>query len=417
MKYYFRNKFSLLSVIVIPPLILMSLALTVFTYEGKGFSIGIVTDYYRSNELDSALNILIVEIDTTIGSAGNIESKKENISYDNKDQLQAAFNYNKTIQNADFMLLISTERIQGVYKKGYFPVPTFGLGALDPKVQGIPDNNGNSGTSNFTYVWMMGGLESELKNFKEQVPNENLTILADYGTALSLQSVDGKNEVTLLENKLEASIQVLEIGDDISASLEKLNPVTDAVFNTNLGLRSSADIQEIANHSIEKKLPSFSNEKNDVYQGILASYSDDNRFDQLTRKLGVMVDEALGGAPLQEVEVQTVSYENLYINEGFAASTGFGVPLEVEFNTESIRMKDVFPAYPLEGVLGFAFNKNLDITISKPAIQNVKAARSAVLPNLDLALAGCHINSKSAYNTMIFIPCSTAFFWVQLQGI
>jgi ABC-type Na+ efflux pump permease subunit len=81
MKYYFRNKFSLLSVIVIPPLILMSLALTVFTYEGKGFSIGIVTDYYRSNELDSALNILIVEIDTTIGSAGNIESKKENISY------------------------------------------------------------------------------------------------------------------------------------------------------------------------------------------------------------------------------------------------------------------------------------------------------------------------------------------------
>jgi hypothetical protein len=38
----------------------MSLALTVFTYEGKGFSIGIVTDYYRSNDSDKG-DIIRVE--------------------------------------------------------------------------------------------------------------------------------------------------------------------------------------------------------------------------------------------------------------------------------------------------------------------------------------------------------------------
>jgi hypothetical protein len=44
---------------------------------------------------------------------------------------------------------------------------------------------------------------------------------------------------------------------------------------------------------MERKLPSFSSQQDHVYQGILASLADDNRFSQLIRKLSVMVDETI----------------------------------------------------------------------------------------------------------------------------
>jgi maleate cis-trans isomerase len=103
-----------------------------------------------------------------------------------------------------------------------------------------------------------------------------------------------------LEKELDASINVVELEDDIRLAFEKLDPETDAVYISDLGVRSKDEIRSLADQLIIKGLPSFSSNKWHVDQGIMACMAADNSFDQIMRKLGVMVDEALAGKPLSE---------------------------------------------------------------------------------------------------------------------
>jgi hypothetical protein len=77
------------------------------------------------------------------------------------------------------------------------------------------------------------------------------------------------------------------------------------------------------------------------------------------------------------MEVKTVNFENLFINEETAIAIDLDLPLEVIFTAKSLKVKDGLPVYSLEDVLEFVFTKNLDITISRQdielAIQDVKA--------------------------------------------
>jgi outer membrane protein TolC len=400
MKYH--NHIAQPTVSGIATILLLAFLLSLHPLRAQDYSLGVITDYPKSVQLDSVLEIMTDQIDRTIGATGRVILDNEDISYGNATRSQIVDNYIKISQIKDFIILVGGESVKGVYNNGKFPKPTFGIGIIDPAIQGIPYNNGKSGTPNFTYIWANSGLASNLKKFQELIPYRHLTILADYATAISLQSAAGNPQLALLENTLNADISVLEVGADIGASINNIADETDAVYISNIGIRSDIEIQSLANQLIEKKLPSFSSQKNHVNQGILACLADDDSFSQLVRKLGVMVDETISGKPLQEMEVKTANFESLYINDATADALGIGLPLDIVFTSKSVKVKNGMPVYSLEDVLEFAFNKNLNIAISKQdidlAIQDVKAARSAVIPNLDLFLNGRQINEESANN-------------------
>lgn len=380
--------------------ILILLMILLQPLRAQDFSLGVVTDYNQTTELDSILKLMVNQIDQTLGSLRNIDLNRENISFDNVTQEKAAANYGNIADKTDLVILIGGKSIKGVYDNGQFPVPTFGIGVIDPVIQGIQYSNGKSGIPNFTYIWATNGLEKNLSEFKKLVPFEHLTILANPGTALSLNSNSGNQGMILMEEKLMAGIQTLEMENDIAASLEKLNPETDAVYISDLGVRKPGEIRELAKLLIEKKLPSFSGEKSHVYDGIFACLAHDNSFAQLLRKLGIMVDEALSGKPLEEMEVKTVYSESLFINEQTASAINLTLPFEVLFAAKTVKANDGVPVYSLETIIELAFNNNLNIVMSKQdvelALEEVKAARSSVLPNLDLSLNARQINNESA---------------------
>jgi outer membrane protein len=203
-----------------------------------------------------------------------------------------------------------------------------------------------------------------------------------------------------LKKELDASINVVELEDDIRLAFEKLDPETDAVYISDLGVRSKDEIRSLADQLIIKGLPSFSSNKWHVDQGIMACMAADNSFDQIMRKLGVMVDEALAGKPLSEMEVRTTFSERLFINENTANSISLSLPFEVLFIAKLVKTENGLPVYSLSQIMELAFEHNLSITISQQdvelAIQDVKLARSAVLPNLDLTVNAKQINEESA---------------------
>jgi outer membrane protein len=279
-------------------------------------------------------------------------------------------------------------------------LPTFGLGVIDPAIQDIPFVKGKSGIANFTYIWSSNGLEADLTEFQKIVPFKNLTLLTNPGAAYSIMSDEQNAALIALEKELDASINVVELEDDIRLAFEKLDPETDAVYISDLGVRSKDEIRSLADQLIIKGLPSFSSNKWHVDQGIMACMAADNSFDQIMRKLGVMVDEALAGKPLSEMEVRTTFSERLFINENTANSISLSLPFEVLFIAKLVKTENGLPVYSLSQIMELAFEHNLSITISQQdvelAIQDVKLARSAVLPNLDLTVNAKQINEESA---------------------
>jgi len=368
--------------------------------KAQEFKIGIVTDFPQSFEIDSILRMMVNQIDQTTGTGKAVIFASADVSYNNTSFEEAAENYSQLAERIDLVILIGGISIKGVTSLEHFPVPTFGLGVIDPLIQEFPYQEGRSGTPNFTYIWSTNGLEVDLTEFKKIVPFEHLTLLVNPGTALSLIS-EGHNEgIIKLEEELGATISILEMEEDIHLALEELSHETDAVYISDLGVRSNDEIRELANQLIEKGLPSFTGNEWHVNQGILASMAGDNSFGRVIRKLGVMVDEALAGKPLEKMEVRTFYDERLFINENTANALKLTFPFEVLFTAKSVKVDAGMPVYSLSDILELAFENNLSISISNQdielAIQEVNFARAAVLPNLELSVNGRQINEESA---------------------
>jgi outer membrane protein len=381
-------------------ILLLVFLVIIFPATAQEFKIGVVTDFGKTAEMDSVLRLMVNQIDQTIGSSKNVTLNANDVSYDNSDFQTAVENYNQLLKRTDLVILIGGNSVKGISGLKTHPLPTFGLGVIDPAIQDIPFVKGKSGIANFTYIWSSNGLEADLTEFQKIVPFKNLTLLTNPGAAYSIMSDEQNAALIALEKELDASINVVELEDDIRLAFEKLDPETDAVYISDLGVRSKDEIRSLADQLIIKGLPSFSSNKWHVDQGIMACMAADNSFDQIMRKLGVMVDEALAGKPLSEMEVRTTFSERLFINENTANSISLSLPFEVLFIAKLVKTENGLPVYSLSQIMELAFEHNLSITISQQdvelAIQDVKLARSAVLPNLDLTVNAKQINEESA---------------------
>ena len=380
-------------------LIIPVLLILLLPASAQEIKVGVVTDFVKSPELDSIIQIIVRQFDQTVGAGKEIVLQKENVSYKNLTPEETVKNYFGIANKTDLVVLIGGNSNKAVASQKQFPKPTFGIGIIDPLIQEIPYVNGTSGIPNFTYICSLNRLETDLATFKKVVPFKHLTFMVNPGTTITLDENKTNSGLNALEKKLGIKIDVLEMGRDIDALMNGINAETDAVYISDLGIMSDAEIRELANRLVERGLPSFSGNTRDVYQGIMACQADDKSFDILIRKLGVMVDDALAGKPLESMEVSISYSESLSINEKTAAALNINLPFELLFTSKSIKDGGGLPVYSLNQIIELAFKNNLKIAISNQeielAMQNIQTAKSAVLPNLDLYMNGRQINEEN----------------------
>lgn len=399
---------------------LIILLTSLVSARAQEYKIGVVTDFVQSVELDSIIQTIVNQFDQTLGSGKEVILLKENVSYQNLTLKETAKNYGIIAAKTNLVVLIGGNSIKAVSKQKSFPKPTLGIGVLDPLIQEIPYVNGKSGISNFTYICAVNRLETDLSTFKKIVPFKHLTFMVNPGTTISLNENKTNTGLSSLEEKLGIKIDILEMGKDVEVLMNGIKTETDAVYISDLGIMSNAEIRHLSNRLVERKLPSFSGNTRDVYQGIMACQADENSFDVLLRKLGVMVDDAFTGKPLENMDV-TINYaESLSINERTLAALNINLPFELLFTSKSVKESGGLPTYSFENIIEIAFKNNLKIAISNQeielAIQHVKTAKSAVLPNLDLFMSGRQINVESA-NAMADQPQSLVSGKLQLDQV
>ena len=374
---------------------------TAFAGYAQTLNMGILTDFERSSDLDSVFQIILNEIDRTTRPAHVVLVDSMNgISYgiDNPEDAQRA--YNRLAKSSDFIILLGANSIKGCAASGPLPVPTIGLGFIDPHLQDLPYENGKTGVKNFTYIRPARDLKRELAVFRQVVPFEHLTLLVDKSTSSAYQKEKGVQYLDSLERQLSIDIRILQIGSDFNKSLSSLPTDTDAVYVSYLLGKTAADIQTMAEILQAKKIPSFSSQKFHVDHGIMACISDKNDFEQVTRKLAIMVDEALNGALLSDMPVDINFKEDLFINSRTVKELGIPLSFEILFTANFIDDDKDLPVYSLEEVMERTLENNIGIKISNQdislAIQDARSAKTAMLPFLDLGINGRQINVESA---------------------
>ncbi|SMO39114.1 Outer membrane protein TolC [Saccharicrinis carchari] len=377
----------------------------IFTHSQTTVKIGVVSDFEMAGVMSDFLHTeLIGQIQKTVGSAYSIQLEDDNLFMAQRTPEAVVQSYQKLTPRCNIILVMGAVSLNGILQIKNYPVPTLVLGVIDPDVQGVPHSlTGTSGISNFSYLLASQNIREELVAFKNLARIDNITILFDSATHNAIADNKTSEEVELLmeDEGLKVNISPVLL-NDIHNSLNKMPAQTQGVYIAMPYKFPGDEIQQIADYLIERNLPSFTMTKWQVNEGLMASISGNTGMDQLLKKTAVMVDGVLRGEDMANMPVALNTREQIYLNLSTAKKIGFSPSFDVLFSAELLEdgLANGRKEYSIEEVIEKAISTNLNISISKKddeyAAQEIKAARSQYLPDINLSATAMQINQERA---------------------
>ena len=381
-------------------LLLLVLTITTvhFVHGQKTISLGIISDFDSSDERNYGLNSkLLDQIQKSVGSSYSVSLEQSNSLTSGWDVQQTKLHYQRLTEQCDLILLIGGTSINGALRNETFSKPTIGLGVFNAEVQQIPYNqNGASGIPNFSYVLTSKDIQKELKGFKKLTEFKHITFLFDDRTYGSFDTELLNNKLKTLESDLKIKISTLPISHTGTIeSLEKMDPTTDAVFLAIPYEISENNVEQIIDQLNNAKIPTLAMNHKYISLGALATYSFNNGIDQVLKKTAIMIDDALRGEPLEQMNVNINQKEELYLNINTAREIGFSPSFETLFTANIIGdPAGDSPAkeYSFEEIVTKSIAENLNIKIANLDISlsenDVAYAKSQFLPYANSMLSG-----------------------------
>jgi len=413
-----RMAATLIALVFLPVLAHVIVPATALAAEVR---LGIIMDVPRNDRSQALLELMVDEMRKTLGSSHALR-------LDEADILSTDWNFDRTMDHyralcgqCDVIVLLGSGAIQEVVSDGAFCRPTLGLGVFEPELQGIPFQEiGVSGQENFSYVLTSSNIAAELKLFQGLVHFENLTLLLDRGFASP--TGDTAKGVRMLEDLLQAQVNVQILTDDVQASIESLPAATDAVYVWAPYGMETAKWETLAASLNDRRLPSFSVNRSGVDAGLMASLAADNEVSQALRKLAVMVDDVVRGESLAQMPVAVTHRQQLYMNSGTMRRLEFSPPFEMLFTADFTGPSPTESStiYGVRTLVETALAQNLDLKISELDValadQEQSTARSQYLPSFNLSSSYSAVNEEQT-NAMLGRSERTLRGSVQLQQL
>jgi outer membrane protein len=298
--------------------------------------------------------------------------------------------------DVDLVLALGPIASHDVSLRGPLPKPVVAPFVIDPGLQGLPESSGTSGVKNLSYLTIPTTMKRDVNVFLDVVPFTRLSILAN---KYLVESIPGLEErlSSEMENPdvIPTFVRVEDSGADALASLPE---DTEAVYLFPLVQLSESDYQGLIDGLNARGIPTFSYMgEEDVRKGVLAGLNPD-LFPRLTRRVGLNVQQILLGTDPGTIPYAFSAGERLFINLETAnligKFPGWGVITEAELIGDSGPPADRF--YTLQTVMVDAVAVNLDLLAAghflEAGAQEVKIARSPILPQLNLGAVGSIID-------------------------
>jgi|GEM_PF-151230 len=278
--------------------------------------------------------------------------------------------------------------------------PVIAAAVVDSDLQNFPLNKGVSGRRNFTYVTDFQGVEDNVRTFNKVVGFKHLVVLVDADLLRALPRLADK--ANALAAKLNLRITLMPVAANAAAVLAALPVDADAVYVTSLRL-NDADEHELIRGLNARRLPTFSGTgRADLEAGMLMTnggmQADATR---LARRLVLSIQRIAQGENMADFAVSFVAERRVVINMRTAQAIGFSPRWQDLTDAEQLYAEvTALPSLSLLDAMHAALMDNPALAASRARLESshddVRIARSSLLPSLDASVARTRIDADRA---------------------
>lgn len=368
----------------------------------RDYNIGILLDN-RNKKINSLLERLEDEVKAVVGEDANIHFLEKNILANEFNFELAELNYKKILENeTDIILVFGIINNQFISQIESFIKPTIVFGAVNSDLLNVDLTNKTSGIKNLAYLVEKESYRDDLKMLHE------ISGFSKVGIALDKEVVSTLPFEKIFDDalrELKSQYQIIPFTtiDDITSNLDNV----DALYLAGGFFLSNEEVGTLAQVLIDKKIPSFTlNDVQQVEGGLMATYQNQDNFDQFFRRISLTIETYINGTPLEDMPIYIDFTNQLSIN--FDTADLIDVPIKYSLMADAhfvggFKNLSSKEKYNLFELIDEVLENNLFLQSNQKEIelsqQEVKKAKSDYLPNLTIGGMGTYVDPDMAENS------------------
>jgi outer membrane protein TolC/ABC-type uncharacterized transport system substrate-binding protein len=272
---------------------------------------------------------------------------------------------------------------------------------LDADLQNLPRENGTSGVPNLTYVMIPTHFDRDIEVFREVVQFEKVAVLVNQPYADAIPTLGQMINETLQTSGWDGL--VIGVDQSVDSALAALPADVDAVHVGVLTQVSTEEVRRLAQGLIARRLPSYTVLGDDgVRNGFLLSITPQSFWLRVARRTALNIQRILLGEAASTLPVAFAREERLAINMRTARAIRVFPSWAVL--TEAVLIDaertDIERRLTLLDAAQEAVERNLDLAAQEFVVaagaQDIRAARSVLLPQAELSALGTLIDKDRA---------------------
>ncbi len=279
--------------------------------------------------------------------------------------------------------------------------PMLSMLVADRVLQGFPFKNGKSNKKNFTYVSTSTSIEQELKAFHQLIPFKQLVLPIDPVIMRAMPKL--KSMIDRIQQNMKFTVNFVTVSSSMTEVIDQWPAATDALYLPPHPRFSNQDIRDFADQLNQRNIATFSLlGRSDLELGFLATLNgrtiDELRF---ARRIALMTQSILLGQNASQLNVELEQTPKLALNMQTARTIGFSPSWRVLETAELL-----FNDSPQDQIthLTDAMHRAVAVNLELQADQyniilaedQVDQSRAPLLPQINIALSGSHIDQDHA---------------------
>ena len=301
--------------------------------------------------------------------------------------------------DVDIILVFGIVNNIALYQQKIYKKPVVVFGSVNSDFIDIPKDQKTTGINNIAYIIAPLSYSKDLDAFRSIYDYKKIGILVDdyLPEALPIKELfdsyfgDKDATYTLIELPKDGDVSNL-VGD------------VDAVY-----LAGGFDLSETAFKTLissinKKQLPSFSAyRKQDVENGILATYQPESNLDQFFRRIALDVESIINGTNPSELPILLEYKNRLSLNFNTAKEIKFPLRYSMLGTVDILGGENNFTAenaYSLLDIMNGVIDRNIGLEVERRNIdlstQDVKTAKSNFLPDVSASATAAYVDPRLA---------------------
>ncbi len=290
-----------------------------------------------------------------------------------------------------------------------WPTPVIAASVFDAALQGFPETNGASGVANLAYVAPPppGPVSRDLARFRDLASFGRVAILVDEVAAVTFATFI--EQLTETAAELEIALEPVPVGATAASGLDRLPDDAEAVYLTPLSRMNSGEFELLAEGLAARRLPSFSYSADDVARGVMASLGSVD-LPRMARRIALNAYRILLGDDAATLPVNLAPAEELVVNMRTVRELEILPPLGALLEARRLfeTPENLARSVTLRSAMEEAMDANLALAVEDQEVlagaEDVRLARSGLLPNVEAALTGATISEGVAESSFGLRP-------------